>query len=338
MTKPSDTPFKPTNVVFSTYGCTAESLSLAPFLGVTPAGHMKAQEQDQDIWTETEGLVEREGLLEREGVPEREGLVETEDLTEREGVTEREELAEREGVTVRQEREVVFGRVPLAGPAGMLGEHWAAKVGETWFEVGPGPNSTDGHINARLERVGSSKTNILGQYDIVESEGDQAASGARPASAAYSPTSFFWPLVLAGVGFVMSLGRTIGKCLRLEEGVRRSGALVTVLVAAIGAAWVIDSKGKFNIVLMVLFLVTFCLVGFLAVELGAPLGRAVGRRLGFGDAGVQRCGAVGALLAAISGGMLWLLTVLLVRLCWRAKAPLVAWWRGDTRWVAVPFF
>ena len=100
------------------------------------------------------------------------------------------------------ERDVVFGRMPLDGWRGLIGEHWALKVGETWHEVGAVPDSQDGHINARSAKVGPAKIDIVGQYDIVKIEGDKAASGAEPASVAYSPTSFLWLQVMAGVGYV----------------------------------------------------------------------------------------------------------------------------------------
>jgi len=36
-------------------------------------------------------------------------------------------------------RSVMFGRVPLGGIPGLLVEHWALKIGDTWWEVsGPG--------------------------------------------------------------------------------------------------------------------------------------------------------------------------------------------------------
>ena len=48
-----------------------------------------------------------------------------------------------------QDLPVVFGTVQLDGVPGFLGlHHWALKIGETWREVGPGPDSNTGHINA----------------------------------------------------------------------------------------------------------------------------------------------------------------------------------------------
>ena len=70
---------------------------------------------------------------------------------------------------------------------GVLGlmEHWAVKVGGTWYEVA-GPDIDEGHIN---------KGNKEG-YLIKESDGPRSASGAKPDSVSMSLTSYIWPIAL----------------------------------------------------------------------------------------------------------------------------------------------
>ena len=262
------------------------------------------------------------------------------------------------------ERDVVFGRMPLSGVKGLFGEHWAVKVGRTWFEVGPGPDGVAGHINAHLVSDGPSKSNIVGQYDIVKSEGDNADSGAVPSSVAYSPTSFFWLLVLAVMGevtfyilyffvvlnpelnqmnsilrqlitvkviwplvslvvsvlapllfvcLVAKLGQTIGRCLGFwEEGARWSGGLAVLLVALSAQAfrvvqsYDVDALGGpgWGVALFVLF---SSLQGLYL----APLGQALGRCLGLGEA--RRWGVYGELVTAYVGGGLGPICLLLAK-------------------------
>jgi len=78
----------------------------------------------------------------------------------------------------RENQPVIFGIVPLSGVFGWLGfNHWALKVGEVWHEVGAGPDSNTGHIDAASDlRI----KNIVGEYKIRTNTGDRATSGAEP--------------------------------------------------------------------------------------------------------------------------------------------------------------
>jgi len=90
-----------------------------------------------------------------------------------------------------ESRDVVFGRKPLDNQMGFLrlAEHWAVKVGSTWYEVS-GPDSDHGHVN---------KTNKE-RYVIADSDGPTSVSGAAPWNCGLTPTSLFWPVVLSAVG------------------------------------------------------------------------------------------------------------------------------------------
>ena len=356
--------------------------------------------------SETGGGNDEEGPIGEEGDIQEEGTVE-------EGVTGR-----ANGMAEVEELEVVYGRGSLSGWCAFLfGEHWAVKVGEWWYEVGPEPDNTTGHIITHLACFGASKTDVVGQYSIVKSEGANSANGAMPAPVAYSPTNFFWLLGLCGILFVArlgfawlwmdsssmtnldvifiliellgvfflaallglllgaALGRGIKRCLRREdERARQCGAMVALIVgygsAALGGEGVLylnsltDPDRQIDTVQMLVFLLMFCHLGLLVIELGAPIGWAVGRGLRLGEAGVQRCGVLGALLTAIGGEILaWVsffgfgflvsgvsskilvtidfcfivnlvvLIVLVLRFLWRARVILVSWWSAYRRWV-----
>ena len=125
-----------------------------------------------------------------------------------------------------------------------------------------------------------------------------------------------------------------------------------------------DPDRQIDTVRMLVFLLMFCHLGLLVIELGAPIGWAVGRGLRLGEAGVQRCRVLGALLTAIGGEILagvsffgfgflvsgvsskilvtidsWfivnlvVLIVLVLRFLWRARVILVSWWSAYRRWV-----
>jgi hypothetical protein len=174
---------------------------------------------------------------------------------------------------------VVFGTVQLEGVAGWLGAHWALKVGETWHEVGPDPDSTTGRIVARSARAGLS-SNIVGKYDIRTSQGDRAASGARPTNpSTFSLASLLWSgLMLAVLGAMVAaaLGGRPGRV--LGPGLLGPVLLVTILPGMLAAS-------------------------------GWGLVLAVGRRLGLRGRGEARCGALAALLCYVGG---WVLAVWLV--------------------------
>ena len=112
-----------------------------------------------------------------------------------------------------ESRDVVFGRKPLDNQMGLLrlAEHWAVKVGSTWYEVS-GPDSDHGHIN---------KTNKE-RYIIAESEGPASYSGATPWTCGRTPTSLLWPVILSTVGIwtmTLSLGGSPWEGLGLCAGI-----------------------------------------------------------------------------------------------------------------------
>jgi len=64
-------------------------------------------------------------------------------------------------------RSVMFGRVPLGGIPGLLVEHWALKIGDTWWEVsGPGGD----HITKWTKMF----------YEIRPTTGEKSGSLAAP--------------------------------------------------------------------------------------------------------------------------------------------------------------
>ena len=94
---------------------------------------------------------------------------------------------------------VVFGAVPLDGPAGWGGaHHWALKVGEVWREVVVVPDSNDKKV-----RSDPLRKNLIGKYEIRKKTGYRSESGAVP-----TPPSDFWltKLLLPAIVTAVILG------------------------------------------------------------------------------------------------------------------------------------
>ena len=190
----------------------------------------------------------------------------------------------------QEELSVVFGTVRLDGVAGWLGvHHWALKVGKVWREVGPGPDSNDGHIVADSDPL---RKNIVGEYEIKTTKGVMAASGAVPTSPAdFWLTSHLLPAVLTAVivGFV---------------------------------AWVMGFLIYWCAFLTPIMLLVTLLPGL------EYIGKQVSRRLGeWGTVGA--CGAGGILIMLFlgGGGMFVIFCLLSVWFLWRVWWPkqLDAW-------------
>jgi len=64
-------------------------------------------------------------------------------------------------------RSVMFGRVPLGGIPGLLVEHWALKIGDTWWEVS---GRGGAHITKRTKMF----------YEIRPTKGEKSGSLAAP--------------------------------------------------------------------------------------------------------------------------------------------------------------
>jgi len=90
-------------------------------------------------------------------------------------------------------RSVMFGRVPLGGIPGLLVEHWALKIGDTWWEVsGPGGD----HITKWTKMF----------YEIRPTKGEKSGSLAAPSVVGQSSNCQRLGIFICIYAFLVILG------------------------------------------------------------------------------------------------------------------------------------
>jgi len=102
-------------------------------------------------------------------------------------------------------RSVMFGRVPLGGIPGLLVEHWALKIGDTWWEVS---GRGGAHITKRTKMF----------YEIRPTKGEKSGSLAAPSVIKQdSNCRKLWKFIVIVWLFIGLVGLGIGMLKEIDE-------------------------------------------------------------------------------------------------------------------------